>query len=194
MTPLIFLDTETTGLQIDKHTIWEIAWAVAHHDRERGLLLVQRRFHTTVQLSRHDLREADPDALKVGHFEERYQAEHAMTPVAAMKELVDDCARICVGTEQSLPHFVGAVPGFDHNMLCDNWLGWPGFGEGNWHYHLIDVETLAAGKLGVNPPYTHSELADMLGVEINPRTRHTAMGDVDVCVGMYAAVYCLEVV
>lgn len=194
MTPLIFLDCETTGLQIDKHTVWEIAWVVAHHDRERGLLLVQRRFHSTVRLAARELRDADPDALKIGRFEERYQDEHAMQAAVAMKELTEDCSRIAEGTGQPLPHFVGAVPGFDHNMLCENWLGWPGFGEGHWHYHLIDVETLAAGKLGVNPPYKHSELADMLGVEINPRTRHTAMGDVDVCVGMYAAVYGLEVV
>ena len=194
MTPLIFLDTETTGLQIDKHTIWEIAWAVAHHDRDRGLLCVQRRFHTTVRLADHELANADPEALKIGRFEERYQADAAASVYEAQKALIQDCGRIADGTGHLMPHLVGAVPGFDHNMLCANWLGWPGFGQGFWHYHLIDVEVLAAGKLDVNPPYKHSELADMLGVEINPRTRHTAMGDVDVCVGMYAAVYGLEVV
>lgn len=191
MTPLIFLDTETTGLRPDIHTIWEIAWVTAYHDFEGGALHIVDSFESTVHVGFRELKNADPDALKVGRFEERHRGGK-MEKEAVVAELTASIARLIEGG-LPLPHFVGAVPGFDHAMLCRNWLGWPGFGEGLWHYHLIDVETLVAGKLGVHPPYKHSELAKAVGVEINKKTRHTAMGDVQTCIGMYAAAYNLEV-
>ena len=110
MTPLVFLDTETTGLRPDIHTPWEVAWVTAVHA-----------------------------------------------------------------------------------MLCSNWLGWPGYGEGLWHYHIIDVEILAAGKLGAIPPYSSSELTAALGVVVDEATKHTALGDVEWAMALYAAAYNLEV-
>lgn len=32
MRPLVFLDTETTGLDPARHEVWEIAYAVGKHD------------------------------------------------------------------------------------------------------------------------------------------------------------------
>jgi hypothetical protein len=78
-------------------------------------------------------------------------------------------------------------------MLCSNWLGWPGYGEGLWHYHIIDVEILAAGKLGAIPPYSSSELTAALGVVVDEATKHTALGDVEWAMALYAAAYNLEV-
>lgn len=66
-------------------------------------------------------------------------------------------------------------------------------GEGLWHYHLIDVEVLAAGKLGVAPPYKSDELAAQFGIVANEDAKHTAAGDVDWTMRLYAAIYGLEI-
>lgn len=192
MIPLIFLDTETTGLCPDIHTPWEVSWTVAHHDTQRRLLIRKRGFTTTVRLSEVALRRADPEALRIGRFDDRHEGAADAADVIA--ELTADVARACEGTGHAVPHLVGAVPSFDHAMLCANWLGWPAFGEGLWHYHLVDVEVLAAGKLGVAPPYSSSELTAAMGVTVDEKTKHTAAGDVAWAIQLYAAVYNLEVI
>lgn len=59
---------------------------------------------------------------------------------------------------------------------------------------LLDVEVLAAGKLGIPPPYNSSDLTSMLGVTVSEDTKHTAAGDVHWALALYAAVYDLEVI
>lgn len=190
MTPLVFLDTETTGLRPDIHTPWEVAWATAVHDG--GELRVSQRRTFMVELGPRDVKRADLEALKIGRFTERYGLSHLsrFTIVNHLQEDLSNLSRSCGG---KIPHLVGAVPSFDHAMLCSNWLGWPGYGEGLWHYHIIDVEILAAGKLGVIPPYSSSELTAALGVVVDEATKHTALGDVEWAMALYAAVYDLEV-
>lgn len=189
-TPLIFLDCETTGLCPDIHAPWEIAWQTAVHDGKRLELVAG--YQSRIDLAADVLLCADETALQIGRFAERYispqPSAHMLTWLQA------DIARVMRRAETTqVPHLVGAVPSFDHNMLCMNHLGWPGFGEGLWHYHLIDVETLAAGKLGIAPPYSSSDLTAALGVTVDEETKHTAMGDVNWAVQLYAAVYELEV-
>lgn len=193
MIPLIFLDTETTGLQPDRHTIWEIGWITAVHDADARRLTLNKGYQATVPLGYSALVKADPDALKVGHYEQR-KTDGLREREAVIADLTAAIAQVMAqaGTDK-VPHFVGAVPGFDHAMLAQNWVGWPGFGEGLWHYHLIDVETLAAGKLGVPPPYTSSALSEQMGATIDKKARHTALGDARWAVDLYAKVYELEV-
>lgn len=191
-TNLVFLDTETTGLQPDRHSVWEIAWRTAIHDVARGLLLLQRSDSRFLTFTDQMTRNADPEALKIGRFEERYSITSAIPESAAVGLLTADIARL-VGDGKP-PHLVGAVPSFDHNMLCMGYVGWPGFGEGLWHYHLLDVEVLAAGKLGVPPPYSSDQLTARYNIKVDESAKHTALGDVDWCIMLYAAVYNLEVI
>lgn len=191
MTPLIFLDTETTGLCPDIHMPWEIAWQTAIHDG--STLTPVAAYRAVIELSYDAQCNADDEALKVGRFEQRYQNPQPSGEVLSW--LQADIARVMLraGTHR-VPHLVGAVPSFDHAMMCVNHIGWPGFGEGLWHYHLIDVETLAAGKLGIAPPYTSSDLTSALGVTVDDDKIHTAAGDVEWALKMYAAVYDLEII
>lgn len=205
-TPLIFLDTETTGLQPDRHTPWEIAWVTALHNKGDRTLALVDRFQATVPLNFKETENADPEALKVGRYDERKvdgfrpredvvaRLKWAATRIGALAAELD-AARSEASTPPPpiVPHLVGAVPSFDHAMLCMNWLGWPGFGEGLWHYHLIDVEALAAGTLGYPPPYKSDDLTAMLGIKVDEKDKHTAMGDVMWAVQMYAAVYRLTI-
>jgi hypothetical protein len=192
MTPLIFLDTETTGLQPDRHTIWEIAWATALHDQVSEKLHLVRRRQATVPLPFDKWAGADAKALEIGRYGERGTDGLAEKETVIMW-LQQDTANV-QREAGGLVHLVGACPWFDHNMLAMNWLGWPGFGEGMWHYHLVDVEALAAGKTGIAPPYKSSELTDALGCKVDDKDKHTAMGDVNWAISLYAAVYKLEVV
>ena len=57
-----------------------------------------------------------------------------------------------------------------------------------WHYHLVDVEALAAGKLGIAPPWKSDELSAALGVTITEDDRHTALGDAKWAMRIYDAV------
>lgn len=200
--PLAFLDTETTGLRPDIHTIWEIAWTTADHT-EDGRLIRRKSRSMTVKLTGDELAAADPAALRIGRFAERWSARTAVSRWDAMMFLQQDLANIRLGGKN--PHLVGAVPSFDHAMLCSNWFGWPGYGEGLWHYHLIDVEALAVGhlsgwldadddRLPVNLPWNSDDLSRMFGVEPPTTERHTAAGDVDWALRLYAAIHRLEVV
>lgn len=189
--PLIFLDTETTGLQPDRHTPWEVAWQTAVHDVEQHTLELVAAADWRVDLTDNENDHADPVALRVGRFEERYTDPEPAELV--MRELRRTCQAVAT-IEHPVPHLVGAVPSFDHAMLS-RWFGWPGFGEGLWHYHLIDVEALVAGKLGVAAPWKSDDLSTAIGVEvIDEKFRHTAAGDVQWAVALYAAVYELTIV
>jgi hypothetical protein len=190
MTPLIFLDTETTGLRPDIHTPWEIAWVTALHDG--GSLEVIHRRTMMVDISATRLDEADNVALDIGRFAERWTDADKIPQDLILRQMRADLGVLRQKTGQ-IAHLVAAVPSFDHAMICNNWTGWPGFGEGLWHYHLIDVEILAAGRLGVEPPYSSSDLTAAMNVTVDEASKHTAMGDVEWAMALYAAVYDLEV-
>lgn len=192
-TSLIFLDCETTGLRPDRHTIWEIAWVTALH-LPTGQLVQRARRVFQIRLAADELAVADPAALKVGRYYERSDDSLATSKWDAIARLQQDTANIQRDGGGKVPHLVGAVPTFDHNMLCSNWLGWPGYGEGLWHYHLIDVEALAAGRLMAAPPWDSKALTGSFGVGVDPSREHTAAGDVEWAIATYAAVYELEVV
>lgn len=192
-TPLIFLDTETTGLCPDIHVPWEIAWTTAVHRDGALELNTSRVFH--VELTDRQLRLASPAALDIGRFHQRYGVEQRPTDYLDIVMILQaDAYNVSRQVEgEPVPHLVGAVPSFDHNMLCVNWLGWSDYGEGLWHYRLICIENLAAGKLGVAPGWKTSEMFAALGVQENPETKHTASGDVNTAIKVYAAIYDLEV-
>jgi oligoribonuclease (3'-5' exoribonuclease) len=195
MTPLIFVDCETTGLQPDRHVPWEIAWVTAIHDA--GWLRIESSFQTFRQLSSEELFAASPEACAIGRYDERYDAKSARNDVQIATALAIDCSTVSThaarGCHPMLPQVGGGCPGFDHAMLCQNVLGWPAFGEGLWHYHLIDVETLAAGRLGWAPPYSSDALIEAFKIVVPDDAKHTAMGDVQWSIDLYAAAYNLRI-
>lgn len=80
------------------------------------------------------------------------------------------------------------MPSFDDAFLKRFMLA-NGQARSTWHYHLIDVETLIAGKLGIRPPWKSDELSKAIGVEPpNDDERHTAIGDARWVKRMYEAV------
>jgi DNA polymerase III epsilon subunit-like protein len=167
MTDLIFLDTETTGLNPDLHQIWEIAWAVNDGDIESAILS-------------HSLRTADPKALELNGY---YQRCRGMV-------MGDDWA-----TELNLHRMLAgntlvcANPTFDRMMLRKRWGGEP------YHYRSIDIESMALGILKFERPLGLKDIRaelDMLGFVI-AEPDHSAAKDVEVLRDCYHALRDLQV-
>lgn len=192
---LVFLDCETTGLDAGVHRPWEVAWRV--FTVEGATLRQTDADCVQVWLDDDEIKCAEPIALEIGRFDERYDAERALSPVEAAPILfvhVPEGARLC-----------GSNPGFDDRMV-GGLLDRAGY-QRPWHYHHMDVPTLvagyAAGTLGAHPDDVQrfrasamksDELSRLIGIEPDDYARHTAMGDVDWTVAMYAYVHGLTVV
>ena len=58
----------------------------------------------------------------------------------------------------------------------------------SWRYHLVDVETLAAGALRRPPPWRFDDLLADYGLVYDEADRHTALGDARMVRDLYDAV------
>jgi hypothetical protein len=171
---LVFLDTETTGLDPDRHEIWDLAYILDGKEHEH---------HWEI-----DLTKADPMALKIGRYYERtadkeWLEDAWMSTTSAAKVI----ARDLLGR-----HIVGANPSFDDAFLKRFMLA-NGQAVSTWSYHLIDVTVLVAGFLRgkgepVAPPWKSNELSQAIGVDPEQFDRHTAMGDARWVKAQYEAV------
>lgn len=184
--PIVFLDTETTGLSLDDD-IWEFA---AIRREEDG---TERTVHLFLQHSTLKCQQL-PERFRIDH-ERRFPNSHisdwhpdALKPWAA--------ANIIAPLFDDHPHIVGAVPNFDTEriarLLVNN-----GHKPG-WHYHLIDVENLAVGWLcgtrlkgSTFPqlPWDSDDISRACGVEPPAEEeRHTALGDARWAMRLYDAI------
>lgn len=189
MTRLAFFDTETTGLDPDRHDIWEV-----------GLILVDEEHPTEIiktkswLLDRVDLVRANPMSLEIGGFHQRHpkgweliEKPDKVTPHTTNHlEFAIKFGRLTYGA-----HLIGAVPSFDEERLRKLFLE-RGFQPG-WHYHPIDIEAMAAGWLygrwsmdksnyplldSTGLPLKSDELSRACGVHPpDEEDRHTALGD-----------------
>jgi hypothetical protein len=215
MTPLCFIDTETTGLHTDRQ-VWEIAMIRRDDDGQQA----EVSFMVDVDLSN-----ADPFGLAVGRFYERHPHGRYLSsrnvapdialdadPVSPAWSRAQAAEAVAIWTHGA--HLVGSVPNFDAETLA------PLLREHGhipaWHYHLIDGENLAVGYLigrwaqakqdapatgtqveegpfDIGLPWKSDEISRAVGVE--PPTddeRHTALGDARWAMRMYDAITGLE--
>lgn len=171
--PVAFIDTETTGLDPDRHEIWDV-----------GLIVDEEEYQWFLPV---DLSQADTMALNIGQYHnrmekakgERHFTESVLSPLPLF-------ARDFVGLTRG-KHLVGAIPSFDAERLR-KLLRANGQCE-MWHYHLVCVENLVAGKLGIEPPWKSDELSVAIGVDPTQFEKHTALGDARWAKAMYEAVY-----
>lgn len=188
--PIVFLDTETTGLARlgpDAAEIWDIAAKRIDPD---GTTSVWQAY------VRHDLDKAKqlPDVFRADH-DARYRDAIALGP-DGLALWVADVFAVPAGTPYRLkPHVIGAVPDFDLTIL-ERTLDVHG-NDVPWHHHITDVETLALGYLRgyddamrhcgqrsrpdllpSGPPWDSDAISTALGINPDHYARHTALGDV----------------
>ncbi len=131
MSGVCFVDIETTGLDPDYHEVWEVALITP----VVGATPAEDGWNEQIWQLPVDLSKADPMALNVGRFHDRRLPADSLVPLATFaSEFVRDTRGL---------HLAGAVVSFDAERL---WQLLRNNGEcPMWHYHLVDVEALAAG-------------------------------------------------
>ena len=199
MTPLAFIDTETTSLRADRRA-WDIgiiARSADGHDVEHQWF---------VDADDLDLGGADPFSLSVGKFYDRHP-QYQLGRESAYAETEDegDVLRMVEAITRGA-HLVGAVVSFDADVLGQRMRA-----HGicpSWHYHLIDTEALAIGWLRRQAlgrsfhaeeaarlrelaavPWKSDDLTEALGLAPVPEDeRHTALGDARWAMRIYDAI------
>ena len=168
---ILYLDTETTGLDPRIHVPWEVAIIT-----EGG---AESEYVWRWRPAPWDLHYADRDALAINGFHDRvpdkYDANIEGDAAAAIGQLVEGNI------------IAGSKPSFDVEMLTP-WLRRCGV-EPSWHHRPVCIATAAYGWL-LREPLTAQERAEVLGLPwhsddlsrtcgINPDDydRHTALGD-----------------
>lgn len=157
---IVFLDTETTGLDAVLDPIWEVA-AVRRVDGH----WLDHRWHLPIDVGRVSEWVRDNTG-----FADRYDLHH-LTPHS---EFCDSLDHFIDGA-----HVAGNVISFDTERLGNLYRSLDR--KVPWHYHIIDVEPVAVGRLAadgvtVDLPWDSHRLSEELGVPV-PDGRHDAMVD-----------------
>lgn len=174
MTGLLFLDTETTGLSLTQHDIWEIAFAVDHEPIVSGFV-------------GHTLNNADAEALTVNRYAQRIGDTYCEDIDNEVEDALYDTFHEWHRRYGEPLTVVGANPQFDLYRLSHRWGG-----EQPWHYRAIDVSVYAMPILGHERPQGLATIADELtakgfAINRNDDTAHTAAADVAVTRNCYYA-------
>lgn len=189
--PLVFLDTETTGLAYHDE-IWEIAAIRRETDG------TENRLHLLVDHDEQLCAEL-PEPFLSDHMERWPLNDSGVTSRTDASSLVTGFLRPTDGGDGSKAHIVGAVPNFDterlQRMCRERGVPWPA------HHHLVDVENLTVGFLAaitsrprllspdrlpsLQPPWDSNELSAAVGVDPEQFARHTAMGDAEWAMAIY---------
>lgn len=181
MDNLIFVDTETTGLDPDRHEIWEVAAIEGNGTEHHWFLSV-------------DLTKADLIALNIGGFFERFPRLQVSNSVSTKIErpaspykFAEEFMFLTQGK-----HLVGAVPDFDAQRLASLLRRFDALPA--WHYHLICIENLIAGAFKLQPPWKSDDLFTALDLDRNAPefAKHTALGDARLVRAAYIKLFSLD--
>lgn len=194
MSDIVFLDTETLGLDLDA-PIWEVAAIRRSINAGAPSCIVETELHLFIN--------AEPlpwlDSLPA-EFADDYRTRFGQNYGKSLAPTV--AAGVIHKFLDGRPHIVGAVPDFDTTRIRHQ-LFRPLLLPDPWHYHLIDIENVVVGYVhGVaaraidearmrgeepNPalvnrrldlPWKSDELSRAVNVNPDDYARHTAMGDV----------------
>lgn len=182
--PIVFLDTETTGLAHDDE-VWEIA--------------AVRRDPDGTEAELHLFIEHDGNLCV--RLPEEFRADHAARfpsacsgRVTSRRDACNALRRFLNPTGSARPVMVGINPAFDLGHVSRLFRAeFPHWDPTPWHYTPVDARHLAVGHLHAQgevslPPWDSETVSRQLGINPNNYDRHTAMGDVQWAMAIYDAV------
>jgi DNA polymerase III epsilon subunit-like protein len=158
-TRFVFVDTEATGLDHQRHELTEVAWVVRFEDGREE----ERQY-----FPEHTTDGADDDALELTHYQDRIASQERAPAREWLVRFLEDAEDAVL---------VGAVPDFDARHLermCRK-LGL----EPTWDHHLLDVETLALPFIAEGPetPRSLAKTCAALGIPHDKDLAHGALYD-----------------
>ncbi len=177
---IVFVDVETLGLDRDA-PIWEfaairVAGATSGRPGE-----IDARQSFFIEHNPGAWPDGLPEEFRKDYRDRYHQPSSLIRAQAAWRvKLLTDGAIIA-----------GSNPAFDRERL-EILLGSEGLTPG-WHYHPLDIPSMALGRLAGLPPgqpvlpWRSDELSQRIGVEPADYARHTAMGDVLWCLAQWRA-------
>ena len=162
---LLFVDTETTGLDPLKHELIEVAAIRTSPDGRNVLSIYKAKLRPT------HAGDADPQALKInGYTPEEWTPEKCETPLNVVNQLTT----LALDTM-----LVGHNVSFDERFLL------PLFQNYNfkppWSYHKIDTVALAYPLYLADPRLTKLSLGPLCEYFGMPAPKHNALADVTAC-------------
>lgn len=203
---LAFVDVETTGLDPERHEVFEVAVILRDESneppkqptaqytggrtetdesirrRERWQEEVYKPWAWEYKVERwiapDHLQTADSTALRLNRYYERIPKKQGRSTINYSN--FDGVVSGRADTAKDLAVYLDGAHLVGFNPSFD-----ARFLEAllrqhgcapSWHYHLIDVEMLMLAHLGQQPPFKSDDLVRALGVEV-PKNRHSAMAD-----------------
>lgn len=158
--PQAFIDIETTGLDPNKHEIWEIACLLRMPDGKEETC--------SYFLDLHHQETASSEALILSGFHDRYPAGNSI-PIDTAFELFKNFTKNAA--------IFGLNPCFDIGFLRATAIREKIIFQPEWFYTIVDIKSFAAGALGISPLISSNKLAERLGVRTERADRHSALGD-----------------
>lgn len=158
---IVAIDTETNGLNWKKSRVIELAWMAGDMSKPEVLFPYDYdgEYGLTMSPKKNVWTTADPDAMKINKFYERY-------PNGVKRSSDADFARFfSVVTSSTI---MGANVQFDARMMYKT------FGVEPWHYRLFDISSWASGILGYDTVSSWSDITKFLGLT---GADHSAAGD-----------------
>lgn len=189
--PVASTDCETTGTDPTSHVAWEVAVVRRELDGTESRRLWQ------IRPNRAELFIADPKALEICRFEERFAVPNGadaadMTPTLTggdpiPLDFLDAAQQMYDVLEGTV--MVGSNPHFDASFLHQLFR----VNKDPWHYRPVCAVTLAAGRLRAlgaawEMPFSTTDLSAAVGVpRPAPDVQHTAMADAVWALALYDA-------
>lgn len=156
---LVFIDIETSGLDVIIHEILEIGGVITTPDLE-----VIEEFEIKIKPER--IENANPTALKINHYNEK-DWEGAITLREAIKILAEK-VKDCIMVGQNVAFDAGFIEHAFSRMSIDNTM----------HYHKLDTVSIAWAKLHKEPDLEHFSLREMCArFGITNERPHSALSD-----------------